>query len=420
MSEILVVDDEPGIRDVLQQILEDEGYDVRLAENGVQARAALQDRTPDLVLLDIWMPDLDGLSLLKEWVAQGRLKMQVIMMSGHGTIKHATEAVRLGAFDFLEKPISFKPLLETIRRALEVSALPPVLLERPEGLGSSEVITNLAHRLRQATSEAPLFLAAEQGAGSEACARFLHVEGTPWYAPTDLQTLADSPIDWLQTAKGGLLFLAEIGNLTPMQQKGLLLILARRSEFGVRLVCASRENLATKEGYSREIYHAMTQSALRVPPLREHREDIPELARAALEAAVLRHGLEAKSFSDAAMEVLTEQPWPGNLDELASVVDGLAMASVAATIERGEVELRLGIKPQGALPTNPGGSSEFDSLLDMPLKDARNAFERIYLVALLKRCKGNVSRAAEISGIERTHLYRVLRKLGVRAGAEEP
>ncbi len=413
MSEILVVDDEPGIRDVLQQILEDEGHDVRLAENGAQARSALLERTPDLVLLDIWMPDLDGLTLLKEWVAQGRLKMPVIMMSGHGTIKHAMEATRLGAFDFLEKPISFKPLLDAIGRAMALGAPPAALLERPAGLGSGAMITSLAQRLRQAAVDAPLFLAAEPGAGSEPCARFLHIEGTPWYAPTDLQKLADGPIDWLQAAKGGLLFLAEIGTLTAMQQKGLQLILTRRSEFGVRLVCASRENLAAKEGYSREIYHAMTQSALRVPPLRERREDIPELAQAALETALLRHGLEAKLFSAEALKVLAEQNWPGNLDELASVVDGLVTACVATTIEASEVEARLGIK------TETQGTGDFDGLLDLPLKDARNAFERIYLETLLKRCKGSVSRTAEVSGIERTHLYRVLRKLGVRTGTED-
>ncbi len=413
MSEVLVVDDEPGIRDVLQQILEDEGYDVCLAENGAQARAALLERTPDLVLLDIWMPDLDGLSLLKEWVAQGRLKMPVIMMSGHGTIKHAMEATRLGAFDFLEKPISFRPLLEAIERAMAVRVPPTALLERPEGLGSGEAITGLAQRLRQASTEVPLFLAAEPGAGSEICARFLHVEGTPWHAPTDLRVLSESPIDWLQAAKGGLLFLAEIGTLTPMQQKGLQLILARSREFGVRLVCASCENLATKEGYSREIYYAMTQSALRVPPLREHREDIPELAQTALEASALRHGLEAKLFSEDALKVLAEQNWPGNLDELVSFVDGVAMACAASTIEQSEVEARLGIKRAPEI-----AASEFDHLFDLPFREARNAFERLYLVALLKRCKG-VSQAAEVSGMERTHLYRVLRKLGVRVGSEE-
>ncbi len=414
MSEILVVDDEPGIRDVLQQILEDEGYDVRLAENGARAREALLERTPDLVMLDIWMPDLDGLSLLKEWVAQGRLKMPVVMMSGHGTIKHATEAMRLGAFDFLEKPISFKPLLETIGRALAATTPTPALLERPAGLGRGEVITSLSQRLRQASPEVPLFLAAEPGAGSETCARFLHVEGTPWHAPTDLKTLADSPIDWLQAAKGGLLYLAEIGTLTPMQQKGLQLILLRHNEFGVRLVCASQENLASKEGYSREIYHAMTQSALRVPPLREHREDILELAQTALEAAVTRHGLEAKVFSEGALKVLAEQNWPGNLDELVRVADEMARACVASTIEQDEVVAHLGIKK-----TTGVEASAFDSLFGLPFKEARNAFERLYLEALLHRCNGSVSQAATESGIERTHLYRVLRKLNSRDGSEE-
>lgn len=410
MSEILVVDDEPGIRDVLHHILEDEGHDVRLAENAAQANQAMQEKTPDLVLLDVWMPDRDGITLLKEWASQGPLKAPVVMMSGHSTIKQAMEATRLGAFDFLEKPIAFKPLLETIKRALASRVAKAVLPDAIVGLGHGEKIVGLAQRLRQAPADAPIFLAAEPGAGTEFCARFLHVSDTPWLAPTEMGPLADNPIEWLQEAKNGVLFLAEIGGLSVMQQKGLQLLLARRAEFGVRVVCASCENLQTKEGYSRELYTALTRSAFLVPPLREHAEDIPEVAQAMLAACVPQHGVDARSFSPAAVSLLAAHAWPGNLDELSAFVEALAASVGVATIEEGAVRERLGVKP-------PEG--KWDDLFDLPFKAARESFERIYLHALLAHHNGSVSAAATHADLERTHLYRKLRMLGLTAGKTE-
>lgn len=408
MSEILVVDDEPGIREVLSQILEDEGYDVRLAENGAQARTALQEKAPALMLLDIWMPDLDGLSLLKEWASAGPLPMPVIMMSGHGSIKQAVEATRLGAFDFLEKPISLKPLLETIGRALADRDQGGRMPETLQGLGSSETIQVFAHRLRQtAEQDAPLFLACEAGAGAEACARFLHVEGTPWLAPTEFQKLADSPVEWLKEAHGGVLFLEEVAYLTPMQQRGLSLLLGRRNEFNVRVVCASQENLLQRDGFSRELYAQLSRAAVRVPPLREHSEDIPELAQALLAEASGRHGMPPRRFSRAALERLTEQAWPGNLTEFKAAVEALCIQSSQEEIDVTAVDAHLGVK------TFTGGG-EWDRLFTMPLKEAREQFERVYLQTMLTRCKGSVSRASEMSGLERTHFYRKMRQLDLQ------
>ena len=412
MSKILIVDDEQGIRDVLAQILEEEGHEVFLAENGAQGRQRCAEHAPDLVLLDIWMPDLDGLSLIKEWASQGRLTRPVVMMSGHGTIQHAIEATRLGAFAFLEKPISFKPLIETVARALASAHSAPERQAHIEGLGDSESIEVLENSLRRAKdSGAPIFLASEPGAGAEACARFLHAHGTPWLAPEQMGPLADNTLQWLEQAKGGVLFLQGIEHLSPTQQRGLLLLIARRQEFSVRVICTSAESLATKEGYSRDLYNALIKAAVRVPALRDHPEDIPQIANRLLAEICARHGLPLRQLSEEAMDIVVAQHWPGNLDELASVLEALALAARGDMIEAGEVEVRLGLRVQG------GG--ELDRLFDLPLKDARNAFERIYLEAVLKRCKGSVSRAAEVSGIERTHLYRVLRKLGLRAGAEE-
>jgi DNA-binding NtrC family response regulator len=411
MSEILVVDDEPGIRDLLREILEDEGYEVRLAENGEQARAARREKTPDLVLLDIWMPDVDGLSLLKEWVAGGELNMPVVMMSGHGTIHTAVEATRLGAFDFLEKPVPYKKLLHTVEKALGSNSNRAVLPASLDALGHSDPIRLLAQRLRQvARSGSTILLTGEPGAGVEACARFLHVPGSPWVAPDEMAILADRPVDWLAAAKGGMLFLREVAQLTPLQQKGLLLLIGRQREYGVSLVCASSENLASKASagaYSRDLYNALAQTAVRVPPLREHRDDIPILAAAILKETASGMSLGERSFSDTALALLTRHGWPGNLDELRSTVRNLAVTALKPVIDQPEVETVLG----GKAKADGGALAE---LFALPLKEARDSFERAYLEAVIEEC-GSMSKAAERSGLERTHLYRKLKQLGVKS-----
>lgn len=413
MSDILVVDDEPGIRDLLREILEDEGHEVRLAENGEQARAARLAKAPDLVLLDIWMPDVDGLSLLKEWVTSGQLTMPVVMMSGHGTVHTAVEATRLGAFDFLEKPVPYKKLLQTVESALtsrpgRVSA--PASLD---ALGNSEPIRLLAQRLRQAAGAGTtLLLTGEEGVGMEVCARFLHNPETPWVAPDELGSLVERPLDWLAQAKGGVLFFREVAGLTPLQQKGMLLVIGRHREYGVNVICASSENLATKAtsgAYSRDLYNVLAQTAVRVPPLREHREDVPALAVTMLRDSLDKTGLAERRFSEAALERLGRHDWPGNLDELRSVVHNLAATVLDSVIEVRDVEALLG----GGEKVDGGALAE---LFALPLKEARDAFEKAYLEAVLKEC-GSMSRAAERSGLERTHLYRKLKQLGVKSGS---
>jgi DNA-binding NtrC family response regulator len=412
MSEILVVDDEPGIRDLLREILEDEGYEVRLAENGEQARAAREAKAPDLILLDIWMPDVDGLSLLREWSSNGQLTMPVVMMSGHGTIHTAVEATRLGATDFLEKPVPYQKLLMTVKKALSSRPVPAALPVSLEWLGNGEVVRHLAQRLRQAAnSGSVILLAGETGVGLEACARYLHNSNQPWLAPEDMSVLADRPLDWLNQAKGGLLFLREVGKLAPLQQKGLLLLLNRRGEYGVTVICASSENLAqlAAEGhYSRDLYNALVQVAVRIPPLREHREDIPMLALTLLKEVVAQQNLQECRFTEAALARMAKHDWPGNLDELRSVVHNLAVTGLDTIIDQVEVEAVIGskIQPDAGVLT---------SLFDLPLKEARDAFEKAYLEATLAECGGSMTKVAERSGLERTHLYRKLKQLGIKS-----
>ncbi len=411
MSEILVVDDEPGIRDLLKEILEDEGYEVRLAENGEQARAARHTKAPDMVLLDIWMPDVDGLSLLKEWVSDELLTMPVVMMSGHGTIHTAVEATRLGAFDFLEKPVPYKKLLATVEKALNSRPMRPVQLATLDALGSGELIRGLAQRLRQAAqTQAPILLSGEAGTGAEHCARFMQTSGTPFLAPDDMSMLAERPLELLQQTKGGMLYLRDIGKLTPLQQKGLLLLIAKRNEFGVKVVCASSDSLAqlaADNHYSRDLFNILSHVAVRVPSLREHREDIPVLAEGALRDAAEAQKVGSRHFSQAALERLSKHDWPGNLDELHALAHNLAITSLSEEIGVAEVEAVLG----SAAKSTAGALGH---LFGLPIKEARDAFEKAYLECMLDECGGSINKVAERSGLERTHLYRKLKQLGVR------
>jgi len=411
MSEILVVDDEPGIRDLLKEILEDEGYEVRLAENGEQARAARHMKAPDMVLLDIWMPDVDGLSLLKEWISDELLTMPVVMMSGHGTIHTAVEATRLGAFDFLEKPVPYKKLLATVEKALNSRPTHAVRLTTLDALGSGELIRGLAQRLRQAAqSQAPILLSGEPGTGAEHCARFMQTAGTPFLAPEDMAPLADGPMEWLQQCKGGMIFLRDIGKLTPMQQKGLLLLIAKRADYAVKVVCASSDNLAllaADNQYSRDLFNILSHVAVRVPPLREHRDDIAVLAEAALRDAAEAVKAGTRRFSQAALERLGKHDWPGNLDELHAMAHNLAITSLDEEIGVAEVDAILG----SAAKSNAGALGH---LFGLPIKEARDAFEKAYLECMLEECGGSITKVAERSGLERTHLYRKLKQLGVK------
>ncbi|MEK7772670.1 MAG: response regulator, partial [Pseudomonadota bacterium] len=279
---ILVVDDEIGIRELLSEILRDEGYRVALAENAEQARVWRSQTRPELVLLDIWMPDTDGITLLKDWASNGMLTMPVIMMSGHGTIDTAVEATRIGAFGYLEKPIPLQKLLSTVSKALRGGQSKQHSALSLASLGKGVLIADLRKRLEQvANLKTPLLLMGEPGVGVEVCARFMHRPNTPWVEPETLTSLAESPLDLLELARDGLLFLKDIGEISKLGQKGLLLLLSKLGKYNVRLVCATSQPLAelTAQGaYHPKLYEALSSLSVGIPALRAHREDIPELA----------------------------------------------------------------------------------------------------------------------------------------------
>ncbi|HXZ49674.1 MAG TPA: sigma-54 dependent transcriptional regulator [Usitatibacter sp.] len=414
-NQILVVDDEVGIRELLFEILRDEGYGVRLAENAQTARSARKEMRPDLVLLDIWMPDTDGITLLKEWAGSGQLTMPVVMMSGHGTIDSAVEATRIGAFDFLEKPISLPKLLATVNKALAGGRVLPKTGLALVHLGRARVVQELRQRLEQVSRlHTPVLLVGEAGCGFEVCARHLHLPNTPWVAPEDNAWLATNPFEPLNEAREGTLYLSEISELSKAEQKGLAQLLGKLEKFNVRLICASTgplPALAEDGHFDANLYNQLSGLTIRVPSLADHPEDIPDIATTLLTQLIDANEVPLRTLTVGALNVMRNLDWPGNLPVLQNVVKTLALTALANEITGEDVnrvarEFNLGPREQ---PTTEVGVS-----LDLPLRDAREQFEKQYFLHHIRREEGNMSRVADRVGLERTHLYRKLKQLGIR------
>lgn len=414
-NQILVVDDEVGIRELLFEILRDEGYGVRLAENAQTARAARKEMRPDLVLLDIWMPDIDGITLLKEWAGSGLLTMPVVMMSGHGTIDSAVEATRIGAFDFLEKPISLPKLLATVGKALAGGKTLPKTGLALVNLGRARIIQELRQRLEQVGRlRTPVLLVGEPGCGFELCARHLHLPNTPWIVPEETAWLATNPFEPLNEARDGTLFLPEVSTLDKTEQKGLHQLLGKLEKFNVRLVCAATGPLpamAEDGRYDPALYHQLAGLTIRVPAIADHAEDIPDIAATLLTQLVDANEVPLRTLTVGALNVMRNLDWPGNLPVLQNVVKTLALTALANDITGDDVnrvarEFNLGPREQA--------TTEVGVSLDLPLRDAREQFEKQYFLHHIRREEGNMSRVADRVGLERTHLYRKLKQLGIR------
>jgi len=409
MAKILVVDDEVGIRELLSEILRDEGHSVQLAENAAAARAARSAARPDLVLLDIWMPDTDGITLLKEWSAAGQLSMPVVMMSGHGTIDTAVEATRIGAQDFLEKPIALQKLLSSVKRALLKAATPTT---RPEltlaAFTRAAPLRDLKKRLDQVSAKSrALLLKSGSGSLAELCARSLQAPGKAWL---DLahhgQPLA---LEALEQAAGGMLFAEELSALSRLQQKNLAFALERLEKFDLRLVAASMLSAAelAAAGFDEALLRRLAEVSLGAPGLSELRDEVPEIAAQTLAHLVEAGEVPLRRFSTAALNALRNQAWAGGYAELRNAVRSLALAALEEEIAIEDVTRLLAPPPAAAAQALP---------LDLPLREAREAFERVYFEHHLQLEGGNMTRLAEKTGLERTHLYRKLKALGIPLG----
>jgi len=418
-SEILIVDDEVGIRELLSEILQDEGYRVSVAENATAARAYRLRQQPALVLLDIWMPDTDGVTLLREWAAAGQLTMPVVMMSGHGTIETAVEATKIGAFDFLEKPVGLQKLLGTVSRALKAASARQPQRVSLAALGSGAAVREVERQMELLLAgRKPILILGEPGTGHDQAAHALHVLEAPWVVLGNGQRLVANPLALLEEAREGTLYCAEIGLYSRAEQKGLAFLLPKLERAGVALVCTSAEplgNLAAEGKFEAALLSALAVGAVLLPPLRARRDDIPALidrywrvAVGATQAPPHVAGAPAP-LEPAALTALAAAYWPGNLDHLQSVITNLAQNSGDITPEH--VKRLLGEAAAPARAVAPEITARF---FDLPLREAREAFERIYFEQLLGREQSNMSKVAEKAGLERTHLYRKLKQLNIR------
>lgn len=416
MAIILVVDDEVGIRELLSEILIDEGYDVRLAENAGAARRIRQELRPDLVLLDIWMPDMDGISLLKEWHAAGHLSMPVVMMSGHGTIDTAVEATRFGAFDFLEKPIALQKLLSTVQKALKHDTAPPRPPLTLEAFGRSVFIKEFKRRLEQAAAKAAVvLLRGATGGMAEICARTLLPPRAPWLDLSGLSSALTQ--EMLEKLTGGILFVPDLAALGKMQQMNLAFAVERLEKLHLQLVAATVAPLGAlgEAGWDSKLLARLGEVWVAMPSLAGHADELPEIAGLLLTNFVERGEVQPRRFSTGALNALRTLPWK-NLPEaswtdLYVLVRNLALTALDEEISADDVTR--------VLPQEEGGNRELDSLLpmlDQPLREARDAFEKLYFEHHLRLEGGNMTKLAERSGLERTHLYRKLKQLDVKLG----
>jgi two-component system nitrogen regulation response regulator NtrX len=414
MAQILVVDDEIGIRELLSEILSDEGHTVLVAENATQAREARTRARPDLVLLDIWMPDTDGITLLKEWASGGQLTMPVVMMSGHATIDTAVDATRIGAVDFLEKPIALQKLLTTVKRSLAQQETRTARTMSLPGTVKSPTLAEFRKRLLQAVTpgRSALLLRGEPGTMAELHARTIHQPGTPWINAVPL--LGQGSQDPVQQAVGGVLFIDDLARLSPNQQKHLAFAIAHLDRNKVKLVSFSTEGprrLVETRGFDVALAARLAELVLPIPPVREHLEDLPEIAAMMLAQLGDTGVCPPRRFAPEALAALGAFEWPGNLEDVLSAVRTLAATAAEPDIGAGDVNAVLSqfnpAKPASAVP------------LDMPLREAREAFERAYFERLLAQEGGSIARVAEKSGLERTHLYRKLKALGIATGRKD-
>ena len=417
MSNILVVDDEIGIRDLLSEILTEEGYTVYLAENASAARALRLKFRPDLVLLDIWMPDMDGVSLLKEWSASGQLTMPVVMMSGHATIDTAVEATKIGALDFLEKPIALQKLLAAIKRALQTAQAGNAArasLSLP-AFSRSAVFSDLYRRLRNASAHTrKLLLHGLINSIGEICARSLHRANTPWVEASAL--LKNPPEKWARTAIGGIIYINNLAELDTVRQQHLSLLLDMIDGLNCFLIAGSSCDDAGLEtiGYGKELLSKLGHVWLKIPELKDHPDEIPEIASVLLEYMIEKQECPLRYFSTAAINTLRAHHWLGSYDELRNVVKNLALIALEEEIQAEDVEkvLRKAVVSSEA----PTGTL-FD--LNRPLREAREMFESFYFSYHIQQESGNMTKIAEKTGVERTHLYRKLKQLGLSVGKKE-
>jgi two-component system, NtrC family, nitrogen regulation response regulator NtrX len=453
-TRILIVDDEPAIVNALTGILEDEGYDVFSAKTGQEALKVIKSEMPDMVFLDIWMPEMDGIETLRRAleIVSG---LQVVIMSGHGSIESAVKAIKLGAYDYIEKPLSLEKVTLLIRHALhelklerENRSLKEQATRRLKMIGESGVMVELRRQIETAgPAPSRVLISGENGTGKELVARAIHLHSPRAERPfievncaAIPETLIESELfghekgsftgamgmhrGQFEVADGGTLFLDEVGDMSLATQAKVLRVLQEQRfqrlggtkliKVDVRVIAASNKNLvdAIRKGTFREdLYFRLAVLQLDVPPLRERREDIPALIRHFITMNVEEQGLRSREITDDALAVLSKHDWPGNVRELRNLVERTMIMSRGPDIQASDVEPLV----RQAILHSPQVPSAFDYA---SLREARAAFEREYIARKLRERSWNVSKTADDLKIERSHLHRKIKLLGIEVRPE--
>jgi two-component system, NtrC family, nitrogen regulation response regulator NtrX len=456
-ADILVVDDEADIRELISGILQDEGFETRLAHNSDAALSELSQRRPSLVVLDIWLQGsrMDGLDLLLE--IKNRIpELPVVIISGHGNIETAVSAIRRGAYDYIEKPFNADRLLLVVGRALENSRLKRENDElkgrsglAPELVGNSLPIRNLRQLLKKiAPSNSRVLVTGPMGAGKELVARTIHAMSaradgpfvTIAAATMDADHLEESlfgvdngpdvppRVGALEEAHGGTLYLDEVADM-PLETQGKVLRVlleqtfqrvgtSKKTKVDVRIVSSTARDLQamiTAQAFREDLYHRLGVVPVNVPGLAERREDIPELIEHFAKTHSSSSGQALRKFAGDALAVLQTRNWTGNVRELRNMVERIMILTAG---ESGD-EITASHLPSE--PTASSNTSSFggEHLLALPLREAREAFERDYIAAQLSRFGGNISRASQFIGMERSALHRKIKSIGMHAKDEE-
>ncbi|WP_282608271.1 sigma-54 dependent transcriptional regulator [Pelagibius sp. Alg239-R121] len=455
--DILIVDDEADIRLLITGILSDEGYETRDAANSDGALEALRARRPNLVILDIWLDNskLDGLQLL-EVIKSEHPGVPVVMISGHGTIETAVKAITRGAYDFIEKPFKSDRLLLIIERAIEAAQLRSENEElrlragpQAELIGESPAINQIRHAISKvAPTGSRVLITGPAGAGKEVVARLIHDQSRRSAAPfvamncaalhpdrlemelfgteAEAENSGGLKVGTFEQAHGGTLLLDEVADMPLETQGKIVRVLQEQSfervggsrmvEVDVRVIAATKEDLPRliSEGLFREdLYYRLNVVPLQVPALRERREDVPTLIEHFMIRAAGATGLPQRSVSDDAMAALQAHDWPGNVRQLRNVIDWILIMAVGDPRE----VVRADMLPADISKVTPNSFAENteSEIMALPLRDAREIFERKYLEAQVTRFGGNISRTASFVGMERSALHRKLRSLGINS-----
>jgi len=448
--EILIVDDESSIRDTLQDILEDDGYAVTTAANAELAQAALQAASFDLILLDIWMPDVDGITLLRDIRKRGNT-CPVVMISGHGTVETAVEAIQYGAYDYLEKPLTTAKLMVTINRALQsgeqakqITRLKDQFEPVSSLIGNSDTISQLRSKVEKiGHTQSWAMIYGPAGSGKGVVARAIHrasVRNDQPFVEVSLAAIPPQNIarrlfgseetDTMQfgcfeQAEGGILYLDEIGDLDHDTQTKLLSALQagrfmrvggqQAIKMDVRIISSTSyalDSLISSRGFREDLYYRLNVMPVKVPPLRAYTDDIPALVEYYIDRFVQNDKLPYRELTTAATNQLRQHNWPGNVRELVNTVQQLLIIGGETAISAHDIENILSHATDDG-STDHGSEVIADNYLDGDLRSARDAFEKIYFEHHLKLLGGNVSALAKVSGLERTHLYRKFKTLDI-------